>query len=283
MSSATSTPQPRTAVQRMRVLAANQVCPSFVRVTLTRADASPFIGQGFDEWIRLFVRRADQTNLSLPEGPCEGWYTRWQKMDEAIRPVVRNYTVRDVRYVNGAVELDIDFVIHRNPVTGGVEGLAAAWALQTWPGDEVGVLSQGLIFDASRASGSHVLLLADETGLPGVESIARSLTSAASVRAVLEVPTIHDQRPLMNAASGQPIEVTWLTRDDLHARPGSVIKTELPNITWPVGGYAYATGEMSMTRAVQKAAESAGMEQDQARTCAYWRPSKKHKAASTAN
>lgn len=275
MSSDTSSVITPTEVQRMRVLAATQICPSFVRITLTCADSTPFRGQGFDQWLRLFVRREDQAKLSLPEGPCEGWYTRWQRMDEAIRPVVRNYTIRDVRYAANNVEVDIDFVIHRNPVSGGVEGLAAQWALRTWPGDEVGVLNQGLIFDASRATGRDVLLLADETGLPGVESIARSLSGAASVRAILEVPTLQDRRPLIDAVSGGQMDVTWLTRDDLHARPGSAIKAALPQITWPADGYAYATGEISMTRAVQKAADTAGMPDGQARTCAYWRPSRK--------
>ena len=251
---------------------------SFVRITLSTEDprfAQTFQALGNDQWFRLFM--PIDGVLELPYGDAEGWYSRWLEMDERVRGVIRNYTVREARRVEAGWELDVDFVVHRSPVTadgrgGEVEGVAAQWALGAKPGDTAGFLAQACIFDADNGA-SHVVVIADESGVPAAEGISASLAPDVRSTFVLEVPHGDDPRSLPSAAAGADARSTvhWMVRDDDALQPGSVILEQLDGVAVAAESYIYIVGEAAFVLAARASLLGRGIPKAQIRTCAYWR------------
>ncbi|KPG78387.1 siderophore-interacting protein, partial [Frigoribacterium sp. RIT-PI-h] len=201
-------------VHRLEVLRSERVSPSFQRVTVVGDDLHEFGHMGFDQWFRLFLPLPGSDSLRLPRATTSLWYAHYLAIPEAERPHCANYTVREFRPAGSSrAELDIDFVLHRGE-SGELEGGAAIWACAARPGDALGLLDQGVLFNAPDDA-AEIHLVADETGLPGTEGIVRSLHRASVGSVILEVPTRADVRPL-DAPDG--VEVTWVVRDELDAR-----------------------------------------------------------------
>ncbi|MET0991371.1 MAG: siderophore-interacting protein [Lacisediminihabitans sp.] len=270
-----TTPQPEapSSVWLMTVARTARPSSSFVRITLTTDDArfaQTFEALGHDQWFRLFM--PIDGVLELPYGDAEGWYSRWLEMDERVRGVIRNYTVREARRVEAGWELDVDFVVHRSPLDssgrgGEVEGVAAQWALGAQPGDTAGFLAQACIFDPDNGA-SHVVVIADESGVPAAEGISASLASDVRSTFVLEVPHGDDPRSL---ATDDRSTLHWLVRDDDALQPGSVILEHLDGIELPTESYIYIVGEAAFVLAARASLLGRGIPKAQIRTCAYWR------------
>ena len=242
-------------VHRLEVLHSERVSPSFQRVTVVGDDLHEFGGMGFDQWFRLFLPVPGSDSLRLPRATTSLWYAQYLAIPEAERPHCANYTVREFRPAGRAgaagagagagagaagagagasgaggasrAELDIDFVLHRGG-SGELEGGAAIWACAARPGDALGLLDQGVLFNAPDDA-TEIHLVADETGLPGTEGIVRSLHRASVGSVIQEVPTRADVRPL-DTPDG--VEVTWVVRDELDARELGVLGSG----TWALGG-----------------------------------------------
>jgi NADPH-dependent ferric siderophore reductase len=201
-------------VHRLEVLRSERVSPSFQRVTVVGDDLHEFGDMGFDQWFRLFLPLPGSDSLRLPRATTTLWYAQYLAIPEAERPHCANYTVREFRPAGASrAELDIDFVLHRGE-SGELEGGAAIWACAARPGDALGLLDQGVLFNAPDDA-TEIHLVADETGLPGTEGIVRSLHRASVGSVIQEVPTRADVRPL---AAPDGVEVTWVVRDELDGR-----------------------------------------------------------------
>ena len=268
------------SVQHLRVVRSERVSSSFVRVTIgdDGDSAVDFTPVGYDQWLRLFLPTVECDSAELPHGDAEGWYSRWLSMPEDTRPCIRNYTVRDARMTAVGWEIDVDFVVHRSPVSGEVEGVAANWALNAQPGDPLGMLDQGRIFAPEDASG-QVVIASDESGLPGVEGILRSLAPDTHAIVVLEVPHADDIRPLESAAT---VDIEWVIREhtDAHSLAGTLALARLHQLSLDVRGYVYAVGEASFVLAARKRAQLAGLPKKAIDFCAYWRPARREKVVS---
>ncbi|PRY68311.1 NADPH-dependent ferric siderophore reductase [Glaciihabitans tibetensis] len=263
-------------VQRLWVVRTERLSSSFVRVTIGSNEADfEFASVGYDQWLRLFLPVDATAPLALPHGDCEGWYSRLLAMPDHTRPLVRNYTVRDARQSELGWEIDIDFVVHRSATTGLIEGVGANWALNAQPGSPLGMLDQGRIFAPEDATGS-VVIVADESGLPGVEGILRSLAPGANATLLLEVPHGDDVRALSSNAT---IDVEWIIRSDspthAHALAGTAALERLDALTLDPTGYVYAVGEASFVLAARKRAQHAGLPKGAIDFCAYWRPERR--------
>lgn len=254
----------RARVGTVSVLRTEPLSSGFRRITVVNDDPAfgeDFVHLGFDQWLRLFLPNTDGV-LEPPYGELEGWYSRWLAADESRRCVIRNYTIREARPVGDRWELDIDFVLHTGP-GGVVEGVAARWAEAARPGDRIGVLDQGRIFDVDDHDGP-IVIIADESGLPGVEGIARSLAGRPATYR-LEVPHNDDRRELPAS------DVRWYVRDP-HAMPGAALLPELHDIRIPEDGYVYVVGEASFMLTVRNLARAVGVPKNKIDFCAYWRP-----------
>lgn len=236
-----------------RVLTANvsrreRLSPSFARVTLAGGGMAHFAYQGYDQWFRMFLPR-ERSPLALPTGEYDdAWYAQYIATADTERPCMRYVTVRDRRPdgANGP-EIDVDVVLHGEVGQPDV-GPLSAWAQMAAPGDPVALLDQGLLFKADVAAGVDVLMVGDETAVPAIAGILRSLSPATAGLAIIEVPEAGDVQAL---AAPMGVDVTWLPRGSSRERPGSqalaAALAALPRDTHP---YVYAAGEAAMTRAL---------------------------------
>lgn len=213
------------------------ITPTMHRITLTGPALAAYPVLGNDHYVRVLFPRPDQREPVLPPG--DSWYPGLLKMDRGVRPRLRNYTLRAVR--PELAEVDIDFVLHEDG------GPASTWAAAAQPGDVLGLIEQGLLFAPDPAA-DHLLLVADDTGLPGVLGILESLPADATATVVVEVTTPADEQPL---PAGH--DVTWLHRGDPHAQPGLLLQAHLPTLpTAPGRGQGWIAGEASMITGIRR-------------------------------
>lgn len=273
------------AVTRFRVIASQAMSANFVRVTFATDDArfaTEFRPLGHDQWFRLFLPQPSESDpvagrsLVLPLGGLDGWHSRLLAIDESVRPIVRNYTISAARRDQQGWQLDVDFVVHRSGGT--IDGIAAAWAVTARPGDEVGILDQGHIFNPYACVGgcpTDILIVADESGLPGVTGIARSLPADVRVTALIEVAHADDIRELPTSAA---LDVRWVVRAE-HGTPGSAALPALADLEVSASAYVYLVGEGGFLAEARDRLRAAGASPDLIDFCAYWRLAKQTVAA----
>lgn len=261
-----NTPSDR-AFMMAQVARTARISPGFVRLTLAGLEGLEV--RGADHWCRLFFARSGQDVLALPSSTTEiGWYLQYLATPKVRRPWVRAYTLRDARPDVG--EVDIDFVIHGE--RDGSIGPAARFALDAQPGDRVGFLDQGIGFTPDHPH-DWTLLIGDESALPAVAGICRSLPATARGIAIIEVPGAVDRQEFP-APPG--MEITWILRDespDEHARPGELALRALTTASFPDGAvHAHAIGESSLaTGARRHLVQERGVPKRHVDFVGYWR------------
>lgn len=238
-----------------------RLSPSFQRVTIGGPELAEFDWRGFDHWYRLFLP-ASGSPLRLPQVSGRSWWPSYLLIPESKRPHCSNYTVAGFRREAG--ELDIDVVLHWHH--GELGGRVARWASQAQPGDPVGLLDQGLMFDPPEGSG-RVLLATDETGLPGVLGILAGLPEDATGFALLEVPDAGDVRPIV-APPG--IDVSWLPRSGSQPH-GSLVAAAMAAIAVEPNDYAYLVGESSLATGARRQLRKAGLPTSQITFSGFWK------------
>lgn len=228
--------RPQCAV-RAEVVRVARVTPTMVRVTLTGPDLAQFPVLGDDHYVRMLFPRPGQAEPQLP--PTAKWYPELLAMDKAVRPLLRNYTLRDVRPEQA--EVDVDFAVHDDG------GPACTWALAAAPGDVVGLIEQGVIFSPDLTA-DHLLLVADDTGLPAVHGLLANLPAEHPVTVVVEVTGPEDEQPIDRA------DVTWLHRRDPHAKPGLLAIAHVTALPAPTTGrgQAWLAGEAGMITGIRR-------------------------------
>ncbi|MBX3144677.1 MAG: siderophore-interacting protein [Trueperaceae bacterium] len=241
-----------TACVKRRML----LSPSFARVTLMGEGLGRLERLGYDQWLRIFMprsplRREAVDELRLPNVADPDWYSRYLHTPEEVRPHMRYVTVSALRRGHpadlGAPEVDLDIVVHSEPDAGGRSPLST-WAQTAEPGDEVGVLDQGLIFRPDHGADA-VLLIGDETAVPAISGILRSLPHNARGHALIEVAGSRDIQALTGP---EGVEVKWITRSRSKALPGDIVALAARDILRGGVGrpYVYAAGESRLTGAL---------------------------------
>lgn len=257
---------------RLRVLRRTQIGPSFMRVTVGGGDIADFVPMGFDQWFRLFLPAPGAGLDRVPDKLTRGSYAKYLLIPKAVRPTLRNYTVRAFRPdgTHGP-ELDIDFVLHGSPQDGSC-GPAATWAQGCAPGDELAIIDEGIGFCAPE--GHELRLAADETGLPALAGVLASLPRDARGVAVVEVPHADDAQAL-DAPLG--VEVRWVTRARPSDVPGAAALAaarEVPTPTGPV--HAWVVGESALATGLRRHWVGAGLAKRDIVFCGYWKAGDHH-------
>ncbi|HWM72774.1 MAG TPA: siderophore-interacting protein [Nocardioides sp.] len=250
----------------LHVVRREQLSPHFVRVTLGGGDVDRFRYMGFDQWFRLFIPVAEGSLSRLPRKLDMVSYIRYLTISKAVRPVLRNYSVRAFRPdgVDGP-ELDVDLVIHGSADSAGP---GMAWAQSCEPGDPVGLLDEGIGYNPDPAL-TRVLLVADESGLPAAAGVLASLSDEATGHALLEIPS-EDDRQELTAPAG--VEVEWLVRKDHEQAPGQVATEAATDIGVPADPfYGWVVGEQSLPSTVSRQWIRAGVPKQNIMFCGYWR------------
>ncbi|AOW93175.1 NADPH-dependent ferric siderophore reductase [Rhodococcus sp. WMMA185] len=235
-------------ISSARVVASKKISPNFVRVTIAGDELGSVIPMGFDQWFRMFVPQPGQKTLRLPSSGGGLWYTHYRLMAKDVRPVVRNYTIRDFRAAGsgtfgGTTEIDIDFAAH------GDLGPASAWASTTEAGDELAILDEGRVYNPTPGA-EWQLLVGDESALPAIAGIMTSAPRDLRAEVFIEIADAEDAQDL---PVGDGVNVHWLVRGDSTAHPGalalrSVMEAELP--TGP--SYAFVAGESGLATSLRR-------------------------------
>jgi NADPH-dependent ferric siderophore reductase len=247
---------------RVQVTATQRVSPNLIRVTVGGESLAAMPQHGYDHWFRLFLPQEDgTTSWDLPGRLGAAGYAKYLRIPAAVRPVLRNYTVRDFR--PEARELDVDFVVH------GDEGHASRWAQRTQAGDTVVLLDQGRGYEFAADTTFH-LLVGDETAMPAVVGILRDLPRDARGLAIIEVPSADDAQPV---AAPPGFEVRWLDRGDAREVPGRLALAEL--LAWrpadPATLTAYVCGEHELPTRGRRHLVAAGVPKSRISFVGYWR------------
>ncbi len=239
-----------------RVSRNTRVSGSLRRLTFCGEDLRWVADNGYDQRIKLLlpVEGAEDSAAGLAgldAVPRHGdWYTQWRTMPSRDRPVMRTYTVRNVRPDLG--ELDIDLVDH------GDIGPASRFARQARPGDRALLVVPDARYDGTHGGvefrhdlAGHVeqLIVGDESALPAVCGILERLPSRASGLVCLEVGSDTD---LTDVGCPPGMTLRWCLRAErrgmlqraevdgwLRARPNS---PEAPELS------AWIAGESAVVR-----------------------------------
>ena len=258
-----------------------RLSPHFVRVTLAGEHVRHFATHGLDQRVKLvfpdthgeYARfwRVGERSLTTTQ-----WQARWRALPESRRNPLRSYTVSGVRPWER--EIDIDFVLHDTP------GPASRWAAAASSGDELVVCgpdarAEDAVYGIQWHPGTatRVLLVGDETALPAIRNIVRSLRPHVTGHVLLELPTPADL-PLVTWPKAA-IDVTVQARQG--AAPGSFLPTMARE--WVLahgdraarmgeGFYSWIAGETSQVAALRRAlVHRVGVAPSRVQAQGYWR------------
>lgn len=187
-----------------------QVSPSLLRCVFTGPDVALMKHESPDQRIKLLFAAEGQETATMTVS--DSWYQDYLALPKAKRPVMRTYTLRELR-VN-AQEVDVEFVLH------GDGGPASCWATHARPGDALQMVAPNGASDEDSGgyewldndSVRQALLIADETALPAAMGILEQLakkTNPPRVQAFFTVPQEADfQMKVFPFA-----DVHWLARE----------------------------------------------------------------------
>lgn len=196
------------AIQRVRVARIAAVSPTYRRITFTGPDVRHCADNRHDQRIKLILPTSDGSLDAMSTG--DDWYTAWRELDDDLRPVIRTYTIREVRADRH--EFDVDVALH------GRIGPASSWALDAQPGDEIVVCvpdaraetPAGGVDWHAPARVDRVLLAGDETALPAIAGILEQLPPDTVGTAIVEVPDHADGAAIGEHPAG--VQVVVLAR-----------------------------------------------------------------------
>jgi NADPH-dependent ferric siderophore reductase len=250
----------------VQVVRTVRVSPHVIRVTVGGDQLVTLPDLGFDQWFRLFLpNEGGETSFELPTKLGLLGYLQYKRIPEAVRPVLRNYTVREFR--KAELELDIDFIVHGD-ADDERSGIANRWAQRAQPGETVALLDQGIGYGFPEDTTEH-LIVGDETGMPGIVGILRDLPRDARGLAVIEIPH-EDDAQAVNAPSG--MEVRWIVRTP-QTSPGAaalaVVRGVVP--TAPETLMAYIVGERDLPTWARRHLVATGVPKSRILFVGFWR------------
>ncbi|MGO1511385.1 MAG: siderophore-interacting protein [Actinomycetaceae bacterium] len=210
-----------------RVVGLRDLTPSFRRVRIAAPELADVQRLGPDEYVGIYMPPVG-VPLRLPE-PALSPRGPLQKIPEQERPDLRWYTIR--AQPPGADTIDVDVVAT------GHDGPGSRWIARVAVGDEVGIRVQTAPYGNAPAAGHHVLL-ADETGLPGMLAVldAHRDDDRRRFTAILEVPS-HD----LVTDEVDRAEVTVVLRGE--EAPGSALRPALERADVGDADYAWICAE----------------------------------------
>lgn len=186
----------------------------------------------------LFRSLLPAAYLSLWFEDPEGSPSRQPPPRRQGRSPKRTLTVRRASPDEGM--FDVDFVLHGSgPASTWAEGAAvgdAIWAGETRSGYEV------------PPSGSHLVLVGDDTALPAMGAIAEAAPSDIGITTVAEVVDELDERSLSET---RPLDPIWLHRGSDPSRAGMPTLDLLGTLDVPDGAHWWVAGERAAILAMR--------------------------------
>lgn len=223
----------RRAAMAARVVRADRLTPSFVRVVLGGQGLSHFSPVPYaDAYVKLaFIDPAVVASFPVDDGALDLTELRARTPADA-HPRLRTYTVR--RWDAAAQELTLDMIVH------GDAGIAGPWAADAKPGDTAWVLGPGGAYSPDPGADHH-LLVGDESALPAIAVAVERLPAGSRATVLVEIPGPGDELRLA-ADPGAVVDVSWLHRGN--AVVGTRLVEAVRALVWPEGRVqAFVHGE----------------------------------------
>lgn len=263
------TPRMRTFLTEVR--AVSYPTPRFARITFGGGDLEDYASLGPAEFLYVLLPPPGRSGLTVDR---EFTWDRLKNMPKEDRPRGAYYTVREYRPEKA--ELDLDFLLHsegeeskdpgRDEAV--LENYASRWAAQAKPGDPAALWGPRILYEPPPGT-AWQLLVADETGLPAVAAILRSLPEDARAQAFMEVADESEEQRLDSAGE---VEITWLHRGGVPAGKSSLLAeavrgSELPNGEVYVWGGA---GNRNISAIRKHLRTEHGVDKSRMDILAYW-------------
>ena len=265
----------------VEVCAIADISPTFRRVTLTGPELTGVGDSLLDQRVKLVLGEPVPGLLSLD------WFESWRAMAHAERPAMRTFTLASVDRSAGTVAIDI--------ACRPAHGPASRFALEARIGSRLVLIGPDAESEDSSIDGiawhpgpaSDVLLVGDETALPAVRNILRSLPATTTGCVLLEVPDTLDAADVVVpqavtltivvrqgrevGATLEPLLPDWLSQSP--ATPE--VSREVPDVVWDegfqesAGSFAWIAGESTWVSDLRRRAR--GRTHPPASFMGYWR------------
>ncbi|MBK0022906.1 siderophore-interacting protein [Ochrobactrum sp. S46] len=204
----------------MTVAASHRIASRMQRLRLTGENLSRF-NTFANLHIRLYVPR--DSSETLPR-PVLSSYGRPVLSNQLDCYVMRYYTIRDIDAEAGWI--DIDFVLHEDT------GPACDFARCAQPGDICGISGP---CGKSVKPAKHYLLAGDETALPAIARITKSLPDDAKGLILIDT---HDAVGMPEFTNPSGMAQRWISR-----RPGQKSESYIKSVCRAIGETATATND----------------------------------------
>lgn len=195
--------------RRVRVHAVRQTSGSLRRITFRDVEgADPAAASslaalrapGPEDHVKVFLPDPATGVLHAPTIAPDGGLQR----PTGVVSISRDYTVRAARAVDGAAEIDVDWVLH------GDEGPASAWAARAQEGDELVLVGPRGSVGVPEGVG-RLTLVVDETGLPAAARWVEAVGADVPVTAVVEIGDDVDEAFVEDELDGAVVEILYRT------------------------------------------------------------------------
>ena len=240
------------------VAAVREITPHLREVTFRGGDLATFEPLGPDTFLYLLLPPPGRTELGIDQSFT--WEAHGAMAPED-QPRGAYYTLRAWR--PAVAELDIWMVLH------GDAGYASAWAGRVAPGDQVALWGPRTAFEPPEGT-AHLLLVADETGLPAVAVILEQLPEGTTATVVAESGAAAERQPLPEVPGA---DVVWLDRGDAEIGTTTLLVDavrQLPEL--PATTYVWGGGESRAMTAVRRhVRDERGLSREQVSLVGYWR------------
>lgn len=222
---------------RMVVRQADRITPHLIRIVAAPAepeDFPRFETPYTDAYLKVVFPLA---GVTYPE-PFDMAAAR-EALPREQWPVLRTYTLREVRPETG--DLVLDFVYH------GDVGLAGPWAATAAPGTEFHVAGPGGAYAPDPTADWH-LLVGDESALPAIAASLRQIPAGVPAHVFAEVGGAEDELPLETPGE---LRLRWLHRPD-GVSLLEAVRTAF-NSDFPTGRvHAFVHGEASAIKELRR-------------------------------
>lgn len=241
-----------------RVVAVEDVHPHLRKVTFGGGDLVGFEPAGPDTFLYLLLPPPGRHELTIDQSFT---WEQHGRMAPEEQPVGAYYTLRAWR--PEVAELDVLMVLH------GDAGPASAWARRARPGDPVALWGPRTAYHPPEGT-EHLVLVADDTGLPAVAVILEQLPPdvRATVLAEVDGPEEHQELP-----SRPHTDVRWLHRDGAPAGTTTLLVEAVRTLP-PFGPATYVWGgaeSRAMTAVRRHVRDERGLARADVSLVAYWR------------
>lgn len=264
-----------------RVCAVRRLSPGFVRVTLAGAQLGRFGCHGLDQRIKILVPDGPVPDVFDPGADGEDllteaeWRARWRSLPVGERPLLRSYTVADVRPAERQV--DIDFYLHSSP------GPASALAASALGGERV--LLSGP--DVRRGRPDHgiqwrpgpakrVLIAGDEAAFPAIRNILAALDPSVRADVIVEAADLADVVVAGVDEERHGVTAVLRTPDSGHGGPlaDAVAAWARGHASGAAalgsGFYAWTAAESTRVARIRDLLRGAGIAPDRIHAQGYW-------------